>query len=299
MSNENIYQSIAGCLAGGAIGDCLGGPFENQQREKPVSSYSWSLSDDSQLTLATSESLIKKKGVDPAHIAQTMADWFKRGRITKVGAATLKSLVELNSGGHWALVGRKGEFAAGNGAAIRMAPLAFFCNCETTIGRRLVRDIARITHHHEEAYIGALAIVLAIQASFKKDLRLSALCSKLPDSRVRDRIIQLSSVYKNTSLPEIANEFGNSGYVVDSVPLAIITAKKILNTSNFKECLISVTHAGGDSDSIASMAGQISGTALGLDNISSELLSKLPKKSYILRMSRDLSLFQKKHPNFS
>jgi len=115
-----------GCILGGAIGDALGGPFEGQpgplrfreQRE-------WAISDDSQLTLATCESIIEISKVSPEHIADRFVRWYKARRITGMGSSTLKALRDLDAGAHWALAGARGEISAGNGAAMRIAPLAF------------------------------------------------------------------------------------------------------------------------------------------------------------------------------
>ena len=71
-----------------------------------------------------------------------------------LGSSTLKPLRELQVGGHWALVGRSGEYAAGNGAAMRIAPLAF----KQQVDRQTLKDICSITHKNDEAYTGALAI---------------------------------------------------------------------------------------------------------------------------------------------
>ena len=59
-----------------------------------------------------------------------------------MGASTLKALQELAIGGHWSQVGRKGEYAVGNGAAMRIAPLAF----NLSIPRARIREICYITH---------------------------------------------------------------------------------------------------------------------------------------------------------
>ena len=76
---------------------------------------------------------------------------------------------------------------------MRIAPLAFILDPADPQDRRKIRDVCRITHHNDEAYIGALAVVLAIrsvitgnwsqQRSFLADV-----VSSLPDSAVRDRI---------------------------------------------------------------------------------------------------------------
>jgi ADP-ribosylglycohydrolase len=77
----------------------------------------------------------------------------------------LKSLRDLEAGNHWALAGRLGERAAGNGAAMRIAPLAFVTDPVNDDGRRFIRDVSQVTHRHDEAYAGALATVFAIRSS--------------------------------------------------------------------------------------------------------------------------------------
>src|SRR5665213_3298616 len=87
--------------------------------------YAWSLTDDTQLTLATCEAIVAHGRVDPECIAAEFAREFRAGMLTGLGASTYQALESLAAGGHWALVGRKGDQAAGNGAAMRIAPLAF------------------------------------------------------------------------------------------------------------------------------------------------------------------------------
>ena len=84
-----------------------------------------------------------------------MRCWFGDGKVTGLGSSTLKALRDLQAGAHWALSGARGEYAAGNGAAMRAAPLAFFLDPAVDADRTRLRDIARITHHHDEAYVGS------------------------------------------------------------------------------------------------------------------------------------------------
>jgi len=99
-----------------------------------------------------------------ALIAENLLRWFRARRIRRMGSSTLKALRDLDAGGHWVLVGRRGEHAAGNGAAMRIAPLAFCTDPSTSLGRQMIRGVCRITHHSEEAYVGALAVVLSIHS---------------------------------------------------------------------------------------------------------------------------------------
>ncbi|MBL8205716.1 MAG: ADP-ribosylglycohydrolase family protein [Blastocatellia bacterium] len=291
----NLLDRILGCILGGAIGDAFGGAYENQT--PPIDftkALAWRLSDDTQLTLATCEAIIKKGGdLEPAIVAARFAAWHCAGRVTGMGASTLKALNELVAGGHWALVGRKGDRAAGNGSAMRIAPLAFFLDPKDSTAKQTIRDVSRITHHHEEAYAGALAIVAAIRAAFDgswtngPDL-LQLVITILPDTSVRDRLIALANL--NLPIAEVAQRFGNSGYVIESVPLAIYGAQQIA-TLGFATLLHELIAAGGDADTIASMAGQIAGTLLGQQGLPSEWLARLPEQKIITSTTNSLVTF--------
>ncbi|MDC0749315.1 ADP-ribosylglycohydrolase family protein [Polyangium sp. rjm3] len=177
------------------------------------------------------------------------------------GSATLKALRDLSAGAHWALCGASGEFAAGSGAAMRVAPLAFMLDPEVENDRRVVRDVARITHRNEEAYAGAVAVIVAIRARARSSVRdlLDEAAAITPDSAVRDRLLELQTLRKSPAT--IATEFGNSGRVVDTVPLALYVARSNMSLS-LETLLAEAAGLGGDTDTIAAIAGQISGAGV-------------------------------------
>lgn len=284
-----LGDRACGCILGGAIGDAMGVPFEGQQGPLQFQPHQdWTISDDSQLTLATCESIIELGRVSPEHIASRFVDWYRARRITGMGSSTLKALRDLDAGQHWALAGSKGEMAAGNGAAMRIAPLAFHLDPRIEKDRQIIRDVCRITHHNEEAYVGGLAIAIAIRSltfgQVSPTELLEIVVQDLPDSRVRDRILALSALRRDPSVAEVAAEFGSSGYVVDSVPLALYAARSI-DRMPFDSVLRSAIEAGGDTDTIASMTGQIAGGRLGVSRIPRQLIDMLPNAQYIERVT--------------
>ena len=285
---------ISGCIVGGAIGDAMGGPHEN--KPAPVNPYSggaWHLSDDTQLTLATCEAIQQCGAVDPSSIAATFLRWFEADRISGIGGSTYHALNGLAAGAHWALAGRKGEMSAGNGAAMRIAPLAFFCDPASPADRVIIRDVCRITHHNDEAYCGALAVVLAIQVCLSdRDLPDNALthrvAEELPDTRVRDQLQAVSELDPRTEIPVVAERFGNSGYVVHTVPLALFAAQQCSFTS-FEDIIAGVISAGGDTDTNASVAGQIVGSSCGYSRLPIHLVKRVPTWQNVLDESRRLA----------
>lgn len=267
---------VLGSILGGALGDAFGGADERGDI---------SLSDDTQLTLATCESITAVGRVDPEHLAATFRDWFRARRITGLGSSTLKALIDLDAGQHWALSGAQGERAAGNGGAMRIAPLTFVRG----VSRATIRDVVRITHRHDEAYIGALAVVVAIQAVVAGSAApsLAEVASQLPDSNVRDRL-NAWALLDSDDLAGHAAKFGTSGYVVDTVPLALAAARRMERTS-FEETLDILIELGGDTDTIASIAGQIIGARLGVNALPASLLARLPERALVERLAREFA----------
>lgn len=280
---------ISGCLLGGALGDAIGAHFEDPSAGGGSAIPTRLLvTDDTQLTLATCEAIVESHAIEPEAIARRFVGWFRDRRISGIGASTLKALTELEAGGHWAVVGATGERAAGNGAAMRIAPLAFFLDPKIDLHRQKLRDICRITHRNEEAYVGGLAILLAIRhaaldGALDADF-LACLIDFLPDSNVRDRLV----ICRDSSLAveQYAERFAASGYVADSVPLAILAA---IRGANFMHSVQQLASLGGDADTIASMFGQIFGAAYGVDSLPAKLLEAIDLAALVRETATNLA----------
>lgn len=284
---DNQHQLTAAerfetCILAGAIGDAWGSSYENyispvradtfywHPVKQPVET--WQLTDDTMLTLASCEALLE--GISPEILSRYFVKYYQQKRLPGIGASTLKAIIELEMGSHWSQVGRSGEYAAGNGAAMRIAPFAF----RQSISRESIRDLCRITHKNDEAYAGALSVVLAIRAILDGkwtggENLLDLLIPQLPDTNVRDRLVEINTDYETKTIEEIA-KLGTNGYVVNSVPFAIFSASTVMKTG-INNMFQRVINAGGDTDTNASIAGQIAGTLVGLKGIPVSLNEKL------------------------
>ena len=266
------FDSVLGCIVGGAIGDVLGGVSERK---------SMSISDDTQFTLATCEAITEASGVRPDTFATTFLRWYRARAFSGLGSATLKALRDLDAGAHWALAGARGEMAAGNGPAMRIAPLAFVLDPLSTSDRVVIRDVCRITHHSDEAYVGALAVLLAVvTGNAVPPAGVWSFAAHLPDSRVRDRLLAFEDLSPESTLATVAGRFGSSGYVIETVPLALFTAARITGHS-FESILGELVAAGGDTDTIGSIAGQVAGARLGFSNIPAHLVGLPPVQAIV------------------
>ena len=267
---------IRGCLIGGAIGDAWGSAFEHRDTAASAVERAWAYTDDTQFTLATCEAILEAGAVQTARVAEVFVRWYRERRFTGVGASSLKALRDLDAGAHWALCGARGSRAAGNGAAMRIAPLAFLLDPDDSGDRRLIREISRITHHHDEAYVGALAVLYAIRSSFdgSSGLRLPVVAEQLPDSQVRDQLFRFAAL-GNVRVEDAARAHGHSGFVAESVPLALFAATRGAQLG-FAGMMEEVMRAGGDTDTIGSMSGQLWGAANGRAAVPETLTAHLP-----------------------
>ena len=283
-----LHDQITGCLLAGSLGDSIGAFFENQTAPQFTIPLDLRVTDDTQLTIATCESIIASSAVGPESIAARMTDWFRERRISGIGASTLKSLTELDAGGHWAMVGATGERSAGNGAAMRIAPMAFFLDPTIGSDRTTIRDVCRITHRNDESYLGALAILYSINRRRLDRELIEYLIDHLPDSRIRDRFIEIDA--NKITAVQLASLHNPSGYVVDSVPLSILCS---IESSSILDSIKSIVEFGGDTDTIASMFGHIFGAIHGANCLPMEIVEQIDEYKLISQTAADLSRLAK------
>ncbi len=249
-----MRAKVLGSLIGGALGDAWGLPYEKKpapiEFKPPMEAFA--VSDDTQLTIATCESLIARRRIDPADIAQRFLDLYRVHGIHGAGSSTIRAMQNLDAGMHWAFAGARGEYAAGKGAASRIAPIALWPSANESD----VADVCRITHHNDEALAGALAVFHAIRFALAGDLVELPLrvAAKLPDSAIRDRIEDPRAVSRRT------------GHVAESIPVALQIAVRI-ETVPFERPIREAIEGGGDADTIASIVGQIAGAQSGVGGI--------------------------------
>jgi ADP-ribosylglycohydrolase len=156
---------FAGCLLDLALGDAAGAPREGGVAERlawcllgRTSSGRMRWTDDTQMTLALTESLIANQGwvVDDAALRMARAHQWRRG----YGPGAAQVLARIRRGEPWQSANRRvypnGSY--GNGGAMRVAPLALWFAPDAAAVWQAARDSAAITHAHDEAQWGAGAM---------------------------------------------------------------------------------------------------------------------------------------------
>lgn len=155
-------------------------------------------------------------------------------------------------------------FSWGNGAAMRIGPVGLLASCpEEAID--MARKYSRVTHNHPEGIKGAQATAVAITMA-----RQGASVKEIKDQL---RQFSLYGLYKTVG--EIRPTYKRSEASQDSVPQALICA---LEATSFEDALRNAVSIGGDSDTIAAIAGAVAEARFGIPiEIAQKTWSYLPR----------------------
>jgi ADP-ribosylglycohydrolase len=242
-------------------------------------------SDDSQLARALLQSYVARAEFDPSDYAARIAAIFAENRIVGHGFATEEAACRLIEGVPWQEAGSEPPHA-GNGSAMRAAPigLLFFDNPRTMI--QAAHDQSRITHKDRRCSAGAVAIAgaaaMVLQIETVEPTRFSsrlsgwanpfdsilaeALEHRMPEWVKLTPEGAAAQISRAGLPPDYSDEWqGISPFVTSSVLWALYSFLR--NPDNYWEAVCTAIAVGGDVDTTAAMTGAISGTRLGLENL--------------------------------
>lgn len=311
--NMDLISRFQGALIGTFVGDALGMPLEGltvaeirkkfgEVREMLEGRLGrGTYTDDTEMMLATAESLCRARGFDGGDMALSILENFHRER--GYGKGTQRVLELLRSGVSWELAGEEvfpgGSF--GNGAAMRIAPVGCFFYDQPQKLKEVALAAARITHTHRLGYQGAVlqaravAGVLRVEPGKELDGEnfLAELDSFLgPEApEYGEALGKVRKLLKaSPSTGTVAAVLGNDSRALYSVPAAIYSFLK--HKENFEEVVVRAVLLGGDTDTIGSMAGALAGAYRGYQAVPRrwwEVLENGPKgRDYIVGLAEKL-----------
>jgi len=238
-------------MLGAIIGDIVGSRFEHHNykgKDFELCHPDCSFTDDSVLTAAIADALLS--GVD---YAITLKNWFWHYPNAGYG----HSFRRWTSGDMTA-----GYESFGNGSAMRVSPVAwFFHDLDSVLIE--AKKSAAVTHNHSEGIKGAQAtasaIFLARQGHTKESIK---------------TFIQETFQYDLDRSPdEIRPDYKFDVTCQGSVPEAICC---FLHSVDFEDAIRSAISIGGDSDTIACIAGSIAEPFFGIpDTLAAWAVNKL------------------------
>lgn len=240
-------------LLGAILGDIVGSRFEfDNYRKKDFNLFSKDcfFTDDTVMTCAVAQAIMTTERRHPVHDE-------KYYQI--LSEETIKTMQSLGNKypdrGYGSCFKQwlKSDFprpyhSFGNGSAMRVSPVGDFADSEAEL-KRLSLAVTAITHDHPEGIKGAqgtaLAIFLARNASCQKQLR--------------NRLVTYYDL--DFTLAEIRADTVFNDSCQESVPQAIVA---FLAADSFTDTLRNAVSIGGDSDTLAAIAGAIAESFFGI-----------------------------------
>ena len=302
-------KQFQGCIIGQCLGDALGFPVEGQPRvvcqeyvqdvlrseqagskgrpPYPFGQYT----DDSQLARELMQSYTACKGFSAKDYAKRIAALFQEDRIVGRGRTTEQAALRLLDGVSWDHAGTPPP-AAGNGSAMRAAPVGLFFYDHPRNLISAAYDQGRITHQDSRCCAGSAAIAGAAALALQHESiepyafleQLSEWVEEMDETfamfiRQMGEWVDMppkeaAALIKRAGCGQQADTFdGVTPFVVGSVLWSLYSFLR--HTNSYWNTICLAISIGGDVDTTAAMAGAISGAHLGLDVIPHHLAVKL------------------------
>ena len=294
---STLQSKIEGLLLGTAVADAIGLPTEGMTPEK-VERLGWAKdlkhrfifgkgmwSDDTEQTIMLSQALLSSGG-DVKKFTCSFAwelRWWILGMPAATGLATARAIVKLWLGFP---PSRSGVFSAGNGSAMRTAPITAMFPDNAEKRRLFTTAQTRVTHADPKALTATLAITELAALLLQSDRPPSQeavmrTLAEIPSDAEWGGILEMVDIiaHKNRSIADLLERIGGnpkkgvSGYVYQTVPAVVLAGLK--NDWDFKSTITELIEAGGDTDTTAAIAGALCGAFGGTESIPSDWIRKL------------------------
>ena len=247
-------------MKGAIIGDIIGSRFEfrnTNSKDFELFTENCSFTDDTVMTCAVAEALMNPEK-DTARTMQAVA----------------RKYPDAGYGSRfywWMLLDCEPYNSCGNGSAMRVSPAGFMAE-SIEEAKMLSRIVTEVSHDHPEGLKGAectaVCIVLAKQGRTKEEIR----------SFVEENYYALDRTCEDYRI-EQAGHHGKEICQI-SVPQAL---ECFFESSDFEDCMRNCISIGGDSDTIAAIAGGIAEAYYGIpEDIWEQAKAYLP--AYLLNI---------------
>jgi len=267
-----ILARARGAFLGVAVGDALGATTEFMTPEeirvkfgvhRRIVGGGWlhlkagRVTDDTEMSLCIARAILSNNTWDLQAVADEFLAWM-RGKPVDIGSTVRRGIRDYLLKGQ--LETPPNDWDAGNGALMRMVPVALYTLGDNQRLQELVVAQAHLTHNHPLSDAACIATGRMVQAAI------------LGADRFALHIIARELVAQYPSFHFKDYPGRASGYVVETLQ----TVMHFLFTSgSFEECLVGVVNQGGDADTTGAIAGMIAGALYGEAAIPSQWLKRI------------------------
>lgn len=235
-------------------------------------------------------SLIAHRQFEPADYASRIAALFVEQRIVGRGRATEEAARRVASGVPWYAAGTPPP-SAGNGSAMRVAPVGLFYADNPTMMVQVAHTQSSITHKDPRCSAGSVVIAGATALALKSGpLVVDVFCRQLaawarpfdgPMAVLLEQLPSWIGLPKSVVLERvqavhregIEDWGGISPFVTESVLWSLYAF--LASPDDYWESICTAIEVGGDVDTTAAMTGAIAGARLGLAKLPQEFSSRL------------------------
>lgn len=246
--------------------------------------------DDTAMTVATAQSVAACGGMDGKDLSKRYLVWYRTsGR--GIGRATLRAMERLLNGMPWEEAGETGQWAAGNGVAMRVAPVGLFHAPSISGLADDVRTCGIITHRNEEAVNAALAVAWVVAEAAAGTLRLNTCVDKLiqymPACRTVDSVARAAEmVADRVPATKALPELGLGGMAFETVASAFFCWLR--NPEDIVDVIVTSVLGAGDADTRAAIAGSMAGAYLGAGSLPQRWTRQLDGHRALLALAERL-----------
>lgn len=294
-----------GVIYGLAIGDALGAPSEFLRLDQIKAKYGEGgigdlpnpalYTDDTQMSIAIAEALIEAGEKDVDVIMEAVREefirWYHSPDNTRApGGTCLKGVANLEKRIHWTKSGV--ARSKGCGCAMRVAPVGYLYQHDTQKLREVAHATGICTHGHpaaDSACIGAAYLVKPALDGVRPESMLQNLFSFTAEiSPDFDKTILKVAKCLHCDEEEAALSDIGEGWVGEEA-VALTLYCFLRHPESYERCVIRGANTNGNSDSIACIAGSISGAYLGVGAIPEKWVRRVEKSDHLADVARRLA----------
>jgi ADP-ribosylglycohydrolase len=294
-----------GLIFGLAIGDALGYPTEFMTLSQIKTDFGLAgmtdftkspalFTDDTQMSIAVAEALIKAGGRDLEEVMSAVKEEFVKWRRSPEnnrapGNTCLSGVAAMERGVHWTESGVADS--KGCGSVMRVAPVGYFYQHDPDKLKQVARASGICTHGHRTAVaasIGAAYLVKLALDGVEPDRMIPETLSFTSGiSTEFEAALSKVSEYVEWPNEEDALEHLGEGWIAEeAVALALYCFLKY--PDDYRKTVLRGANTNGDSDSIACIAGGISGACLGVSAIPEKWIEEIEKSQYLNQLAEQL-----------
>lgn len=271
---DDVRDRARAAFLGLAVGDALGATVEFMQPGEIRAAHGvhrelvgggWlhlkpgRVTDDTEMSLCLARAIDAEGGWSARAAADRLVAWMRAGPID-IGSTCRAGIRRYMLEG--TLEGPVREWDAGNGAAMRMVPVALATLGDEEALARITLEQAHLTHNHPLSDAASLLVGRLLQAA----------C--LGRSMWRLRLLAREAAKAHPRLDFEGWDGRASGYVVETLATVL---HFLFSTRSFEDCVVAVVNQGGDADTTGAIAGAIAGAYYGPDEIPRRWLRRLDR----------------------